>query len=104
MRADDDFDELLSGLRDALAQPEGTPGPNLHLVPPLPSQTPDKADVAAIRRKTGLAQPAFASRIGVSVATLRNWEQGHRSPTGPARVLLALVERNPLIVEETLAD
>jgi putative transcriptional regulator len=40
----------------------------------------------------------------VSVATLRNWEQGHRSPTGPARVLLALLDRNPRIVEETLAN
>jgi putative transcriptional regulator len=49
-------------------------------------------------------QPAFARRIGVSLATLRNWEQGHCSPTGPARVLLALVDRNPLIVQETLAD
>ncbi|WP_114773143.1 helix-turn-helix domain-containing protein [Microvirga subterranea] len=58
--------------------------------------------MAAIRRRTGLAQPAFARRIGVSLATLRNWEQGHRSPTGPAQVLLALVERNPLIVAETL--
>jgi putative transcriptional regulator len=63
---------------------------------------PARLDVAAIRRRTGLAQPAFARRIGVSLATLRNWEQGHRSPTGPARVLLALVERNPLIVAETL--
>jgi putative transcriptional regulator len=65
---------------------------------------PDEIDVAAIRRKTGLSQPAFASRIGVPVATLRNWEQGHRSPQGPARVLLALLDRNPKIVEETLAD
>jgi putative transcriptional regulator len=40
-------------------------------------------DVVAIRRQTGLSQPAFARRIGVSLATLRNWEQRHTSPTGP---------------------
>jgi len=66
---------------------------------------PDEIDVAAIRRKTGLSQPAFASCIGVPVvATLRNWEQGHHSPQAPAWVLLALLDRNPKIVEETLAD
>jgi putative transcriptional regulator len=35
---------------------------------------------------------------------LRNWEQGHRKPQGPARVLLALLDRNPRIVEETLGS
>jgi putative transcriptional regulator len=96
MRADDDFDQLLSELTDALRQPEVEAGSL------LPLQVPDQIDVVAIRRKTGLSQPAFASRIGVPVATLRNWEQGHRSPQGPARVLLALLNRNPRIVEETL--
>jgi putative transcriptional regulator len=102
--ADDDYERLLGGLTEALAQSEQKSVSELHLVPPLPLQMSGKLDVAAIRRKTGLSQPAFASRIGVPVATLRNWEQGHRSPTGPARVLLALVDRNPRIVEETLAD
>lgn len=63
---------------------------------------PAKLDVAAIRRRTDLAQSALARRIGVSPVTRGNQEQGHRPPTGPARVLLALVERNPLIVERTL--
>lgn len=59
-------------------------------------------DAAAIRSKTGLSQAAFARRIGVAVGTLRNWEQSHRKPQGPTRVLLALLDRNPRIVEETL--
>jgi putative transcriptional regulator len=104
MGTDDDYDRLLGGLSEVLAEPEQTGAPGLHLVPPLPLRVPEVIDVAAIRRKTGLSQPAFASRIGVPVATLRNWEQGHRSPQGPARVLLALLDRNPKIVEETLAD
>jgi len=103
MGADDDYDRLLGGLTEALAQPERTSISELRLVPPLSLQALDRIDVAAIRRKTSLSQPAFANRIGVPVATLRNWEQGHRFPTGPARVLLALVDRNPRIVEETLA-
>jgi putative transcriptional regulator len=102
MGTDDDYDQILSGLSDVLAQPAGKTGPELHLAPSLPFRVPANVDVPAIRRKTNLSQPAFASLIGVPVATLRNWEQGHRSPTGPARVLLALLDRNPRIVEEAL--
>ncbi|HEV2817277.1 MAG TPA: hypothetical protein VGW40_08685 [Allosphingosinicella sp.] len=37
------------------------------------------------------------------VATLRNWEQGRRCPDGPARVLLALLDKDPTIVARTLS-
>ena len=87
----DDYDEIMSAIGGILA---GAPDE----MPPLPADV----DVAAIRARTGLSQPAFAKRVGVPVATLRNWEQGHRKPQGPARVLLALIDRNPRIVEETL--
>jgi putative transcriptional regulator len=63
---------------------------------------PHKVDVSAVRRRMGLSQAAFSRRIGVSPGTLRNWEQGRRTPDGPARVLLALLDCNPRIVEETL--
>lgn len=63
---------------------------------------PDEIDVAAIRAKAQLSQAKFAQRIGVSAATLKNWEQGHRKPSGPSLVLLALLKENPRIVEETL--
>jgi putative transcriptional regulator len=98
MAVEDEYDRLLGGLSDALARPESTSAPD----PCQPPPRPGRLDVAAIRRRTGLSQPAFARRIGVSLATLPNWEQGHHSP--PARVLLALVARNPLIVQKTLAD
>jgi putative transcriptional regulator len=71
----------------------------------LPGQriiVPKSIDVSAIRRKTGLSQQLFSARIGVSTGTLRNWEQGRRRPDGPARVLLAMLARNPKLVEETL--
>ena len=59
-------------------------------------------DVVEIRSKTGLSQPAFAKSIGVPLGTLKNWEQGRRRPEGSARVLLALIEKRPSIVQEEL--
>jgi putative transcriptional regulator len=48
-----------------------------------------------VRGRTGLTQTAFAARIGVPVETVRNWEQGKRSPRGPARALLKVIEEAP---------
>jgi putative transcriptional regulator len=48
-----------------------------------------------VRGRTGLTQAAFAARIGVPVETVRNWEQGKRSPRGPARALLKVLEEAP---------
>jgi putative transcriptional regulator len=89
----DDYDEIMSAIGGILSSPPDE-------MPPLPSVV----DVAAIRARTGQSQPAFARRVGVPVATLRNWEQGHRKPQGSTRVLLALLDRNPRIVEETLGS
>ncbi|SHE22498.1 NadS family protein [methanotrophic endosymbiont of Bathymodiolus puteoserpentis (Logatchev)] len=52
-------------------------------------------DVRAIRKQIGFSQSKFSALIGVSIRTLQNWEQGHRHPTGPAKVLLKLVQSNP---------
>lgn len=73
-------------------------------VPGLRVHFPSGGDVAAIRKRTGLSQTAFARQIGVPVATLRNWEQGRRCPDGPARVLLALLGKDPAIVARTLSQ
>jgi len=94
----DSFDRIMAGLAEAAEHAQGVETPGL-----LP-HVPASVDAAAVRRRTGLSQLAFSRRIGVSAATLRNWEQGRRKPEGPARILLALLERNPRIVEETLAD
>ena len=64
-------------------------------------------DVAAIRKSArgiGATQRSFARAIGVSVKTLRNWEQRRRRPTGPALVLLALVQREPLLIVHVLKN
>ena len=52
-------------------------------------------EVKAIRNKTGLSQSRFATLVGVSKRTLENWEQGRRTPTGPAKTLLRLVDADP---------
>lgn len=60
-------------------------------------------DVAALRRFVGLTQTQFARAVGISVHTLRNWEQGRRHPEGPAVALLRIAARHPRIIRESLA-
>lgn len=55
------------------------------------------------RRKLGLSQNQFANLLGISVQTLRNWEQGWRKPTGAARVLLRIAAMNPRAVLKAAA-
>ncbi|WP_291984912.1 NadS family protein [Luteitalea sp.] len=60
------------------------------------------ADVKAVRAKLGTSQSEFAVMIGVSVATLRNWEQGRRMPEGPALALLRVAAKHPDVVIDAL--
>ena len=96
--ARDIFERTLSALREAEAHArvDDPAGLVVHVL--------EVVDVAEIRKRTGKAQPAFAASIGVPVATLRQWEHRRRHPQGPARVLLALLDKNPLLVEETLGQ
>lgn len=61
------------------------------------------ADVVTLRRFIGLSQTAFAAALGISVATLRNWEQDRRRPEGPALALLRIAARHPRILREDVA-
>jgi putative transcriptional regulator len=58
-------------------------------------------DVAALRRRFKLSQSKFAALLGISVNTLQNWEQGRRSPEGPARVLLRIALTHPEALLDT---
>jgi putative transcriptional regulator len=91
-----DFDGLMSSVHQAKSFLHNGKAGNMRV------HIPDEINVAAIRDRTGLSQAAFARQIGVSVATLRNWEQARRSPDGPARVLLAMLRTDPQIVVKTL--
>ncbi len=64
---------------------------------------PSEVDVPAIRRTTGLSQAKFAELLSIEVSTLRNWEQGRREPTGPARALLRAIRNNPIEVIKALS-
>jgi putative transcriptional regulator len=59
-------------------------------------------DIKVLREKFQKSQREFAYMIGVSVATLQNWEQGRRKPEGPARALLRVAAKNPQAVMEAL--
>ena len=60
--------------------------------------------VRRLRERFGLSQAKFAALMGISVGTLRNWEQGRRKPEGSARILLQVVARHPEAVLETVAS
>ena len=64
---------------------------------------PESVDVRAIREKMGLSQSSFANNFGLSVYTLRNWEQGKRQPDPAARAYLKVIEKVPDIVTRVLA-
>ncbi|MDX6021367.1 NadS family protein [Scandinavium sp. V105_16] len=64
----------------------------------------DAMKIKEIRQSSGLSQTRFADLISVSVDTLRNWEQGRRSPTGPAKALLRAIANDPLNVISALAQ
>ncbi|MFZ2301587.1 MAG: NadS family protein [Gallionella sp.] len=82
------FESLKQGLKEAAAIRRGELAPGRVTEVGAP-------DAKSIRAKIGLSQNEFAQLIGVKVATLRNWEQHRRQPTGPAAALLTIVEKEP---------
>jgi putative transcriptional regulator len=62
------------------------------------------ADIRALREKAGVSQRTFAAMLGVSNRTLQDWEQGRRTPTGPAMNLLRLYEAMPEAITKVLAE
>lgn len=61
-------------------------------------------DVRKLRSRMGLSQTRFAAKFGFSLDSIQNWEQGHRQPEGPARILLAVIDKNPKAVEKALSS
>src|SRR5262249_23696954 len=91
------FLAIAAGLDDAIAGARGARGRGrIRRVRTL------DVDVAALRNKLGLTQEDFAAAFGVSIGTVRNWEQGRRRPEGPARALLVVIEKAPKTVMAAL--
>jgi putative transcriptional regulator len=55
-------------------------------------------EVGTIRARLGLSQQGFADRLGVSVRTIQEWEQGRKQPSGPALALLRIVDKDPEVL------
>ena len=83
--------EIAAGLEDAISHTKGDKSrARIH--------RPEAIDVKAIREKTGMSQQRFCATFGISLGSLRHWEQGLRIPRGTARVLLKIVDNNPRAV------
>ena len=87
-------------------KPDGKGGFAARTVNPKKFQKEQKRSgdrtIAATRQKLGLSQTGFAEILGISVRTLHHWEQGTRTPSGAARVLLKVAERHPKLVMEAV--
>lgn len=89
------FAELLESVKQGASILKGDlkPKRKFHLTDP---------NVKSIRRKLKLSQAQFARLMGISVATLKNWEQGRRKPDGPARILLGVAALHPEVLPEVV--
>ncbi len=90
---------MIAGLNEALAHARGKLA-----LPTYTVAVPDQVDVTDVRRRLGLSQSAFARAFGLDVTALHAWEQGRRRPDRAARVLLAVIARNPRAVLRALAE
>jgi putative transcriptional regulator len=92
----DDSNKLTESIRQAGKIKRGT-------LKPSRETTIEPEDIRSIRHRLEKSQTEFAMMIGISVATLQNWEQGRRKPEGPAQALLKIAAKNPEAVAEALS-
>ena len=81
---------ILTSARQALACATGEADISQYGV-----HVPEHLDVRAIRQKIRMSQEEFARHFGVNKRTVQDWEQGRRHPSGPARALLVVIDREP---------
>ncbi len=89
------FDELVESIREGGSILSGRIEPARKYIVPA-------EDIKEVRKKIGLSQQKFAELFGISVATLRNWEQGRRKPSGSANVLMRVLQHNPKAVFDSI--
>ena len=90
------FESIARGLSEATAHAKGKKVA-------VKTYKPKPVDVSALRKHMGMTQEQFAARFGFSVATLRHWERGDRTPRGAALVLLNVIKRAPDAVRAALS-
>ena len=91
------FEELLESVKQGAAIMKGR-------MKPLRTFEFAESEVRKIREQYGLSQDKFATLMGISVGTLRNWEQGRRKPEGPARILLRVAAAHPDALLDIVAN
>ena len=89
---------IVESMKEAVAIAQGLMPTDSYTV-----HIPAVVDVKAIRQGLGLSQASFSARFGLSLHTLRNWEQGKRTPDPAARAYLKVIEKAPDVVTEILA-
>jgi putative transcriptional regulator len=89
---------MIAGLKEAVAHARGE-----ITLPSYTVEVPDRVDVVAVRRRLGLSQAAFARAFGLELTAIHAWEQGRRRPDRAARVLLAVIAKEPAAVMRALA-
>lgn len=89
---------LIAGLTEAAAWQRGKID-----LPSYAIRVPEFIDVAEIRKRLGLSQAAFANAFGLDVTAIHAWEQNRRRPDRAARVLLAVIAKEPMAVRRALA-
>ncbi len=89
------FDELTKSIKQAgvIARGERAPSRSHEFTP---------SRIQAVREQADLSQAQFARLLNVSVKTLQNWEQARRKPTGAAKALLRIVEKEPKVALRAL--
>ena len=92
------FNELMESVRQGGAILRGEASPSRA----FDYSSEETVDVASVREQLGLSQTRMAALMGISVGTLRNWEQGRRRPEGPARTLLRVAAKHPEAVLDSL--
>lgn len=89
---------MIKSIEEARAIVRGELDPSTYRI-----RVPSSIDIAALRKKLGLSQTEFSERYGFNAASVKDWEQGRATPTGPVRAYLKVIEKEPKAVERALA-
>jgi len=90
--------KLIAAANEGIAIAKGTADPGTYRL-----HVPAEIDVRAMRQRLGMTQEVFAARYGLTLARLRDWEQGRSAPDGAVRAYLKVIEREPEAVARALA-
>lgn len=89
-------DDIIQGLEEAAKHAAGNSSENTKV------HIPNEINVSRIREKLGLSQLQFSEKYGISLGTVRDWEQGRRVPSGPAKLLLIVIDKESEAVNRAL--